>query len=256
VIHIKTAEEIEYIRVSGRLAAQTLDFLAEHIKPGITTEKLDSLGHQFILDHGATPSSLGYRGFPKSMCISINEEVVHGIPGQRRLKEGDIVKIDVTVFKNGFHGDTARTFYVGRISERARALVEATRESLDLAIKAVQPGAHLGDIGATIQQYVEARGFSVVRHFVGHGIGREFHEDPQVLHYGRNGTGMRLKEGMVFTIEPMINEGGWDVKILDDGWTAVTRDGLLSAQFEHTLAVTRNGADVLTLSQDHVVSSV
>lgn len=248
MINLKTSEEIELIRASGRIASQTLDYLAEHIKPGVSTDKLDSMGHKFILDHGAVPSSLGYRGFPKSMCISINEEVVHGIPGKRKLKDGDILTVDITVFKNGFHGDTARTYYVGEVSERARRLVEATRHSLDLAIEVVRVGANLGDIGATIQSYIESQGFSVVRHFVGHGIGRNFHEDPQVAHYGRRGSGIRLKEGMVFTIEPMINEGTWDVRILDDGWTAVTRDGKLSAQFEHTLAVTANGADILTLS--------
>ncbi len=248
MINLKTPEEIELIRASGRLASHALDYLSEHIKPGITTEKLDSLGHKFILDHGGTPSCLGYRGFPKSMCICLNEQVVHGIPDKRRLKDGDIVTVDITVFKNGFHGDTARTFYVGEVSERARRLVEATRTSLDLGIAAVRDGAHLGDIGAAIQQYIEESGFSVVRHFVGHGIGRNFHEDPQVPHYGRRGSGMRLKEGMVFTIEPMINEGNWDVRILKDGWTAVTKDGMLSAQFEHTLAVTANGADILTTS--------
>lgn len=248
MINLKSPEEIELIRTSGRIASQTLDYVASHIKPGVSTEKLDNLGHQFILDHEATPSSLGYRGFPKSMCISVNEEVVHGIPGKRRLKEGDIVKVDITVFKNGFHGDTARTFYVGEVSKRAKSLVEATKNSLDLALQAVKVGGHLGDIGAVIQQYIEGRGLSVVRNFVGHGIGRDFHEDPQVPHYGRKGTGVRLKEGMVFTIEPMINEGTWEVKILRDGWTAVTKDKKLSAQFEHTLAVTQNGADVLTLS--------
>ena len=247
MINLKSPEEIELIRRSGRLAAATLDLLADEVKPGVSTEKIDKIGHEFILDHGGVPSSLGYRGFPKSMCISINEEVVHGIPGKKKIKDGDIVKVDVTVFKDGFHGDTARTFYAGNVSDRARRLVEATRTSLDMALEVVRTGAHLGDIGAVIQEYIEAQGFGVVRNFVGHGIGREFHEEPQVAHYGRKGTGLRLKEGMVFTIEPMINEGAWEVKILRDGWTAVTKDGLLSAQFEHTLAVTANGADVLTL---------
>ncbi|MEW6264573.1 MAG: type I methionyl aminopeptidase [Thermodesulfobacteriota bacterium] len=248
VINIKTPEEIEYIRISGRLAARTLDFLAAEIKPGVTTARLDGLAQQFIGDHGAIPSSLGYRGFPKSICVSINEEIVHGIPGPRRIKEGDLVKVDVTVFKDGFHGDTARTFLVGQVSERARQLVEATRQALEIGVSQVQAGAHLGDIGAAIQEHIEARGFSVVRNFVGHGIGRQFHEDPQVPHYGKKGTGLRLKEGLVFTIEPMINEGTWEIRILRDGWTAVTRDGKLSAQFEHTVAVTGNGAEVLTLS--------
>jgi methionyl aminopeptidase len=226
----------------------TLDYLGGELKPGITTGKLNDMGHQFILDHGGTPSSLGYRGFPKSMCISINEEIVHGIPGKKRVREGDLVKIDITVFKNGFHGDTARTFMVGKTSKIARKLTEVTKTSLNMAIDVVKIGAHLGDIGAVIQEYVEGQGFSVVRNFVGHGIGREFHEEPQVTHYGRRGTGIRLKEGMVFTIEPMINEGTWEVRFLSDNWTAVTRDGKLSAQFEHTLAVTQNGVDILTLS--------
>jgi methionyl aminopeptidase len=248
VINLKTPEEIELIRESGRVAAMTLDYLEGELKPGISTGKLNDLGHQFILDHGGTPSTLGYRGYPKSMCISINEEIVHGIPGKRRVRDGDLVKIDITVFKNGFHGDTARTFIVGKTSKTAKRLAEVTRTSLDMAMDEVQIGAHLGDIGAVIQEYVESEGFSVVRNFVGHGIGRDFHEEPQVAHYGRRGTGIRLKEGMVFTIEPMINEGTWEVRILRDGWTAVTRDGKLSAQFEHTLAVTQNGVDVLTRS--------
>jgi len=248
LINLKTAEEIELIRSSGRVAAQALDFLENLIKPGLTTEELDRLGHEFIIERGATPSSLGYRGFPKSMCISVNEEVVHGIPGQRRLKEGDILTIDITVHKDGFHGDTARTYYVGQVSERARRLVETTREAMFLAIDLCKPGTHLGDIGAVTQKHVEDRGFSVVRNFVGHGIGRDFHEEPQVPYYGQAGTGIRLKAGMVLTIEPMINEGTWEVRILPDGWTAVTRDGLLSAQFEHTVAITNDGPDILTLS--------
>ncbi len=248
MINLKTKEEIERIRDAGRIASQTLDLIAKEIKPGVTTEKLDGIGHEFILDHAATPSSLGYRGFPKSMCISVNREVVHGIPGKRRLKDGDLIKVDITVFKDGFHGDTARTFWLGDIPKRACQLVEATRQSLDLAMAEVKVDGHLGDIGAVIQTFIEKQGFSVVRNFVGHGIGRNFHEDPQVPHYGKRGTGIRLKEGMVFTIEPMINEGTWEVKILRDGWTAVTKDGKLSAQFEHTVAVTKNGADILTLT--------
>lgn len=248
MINLKNSEEIELIRASGRIAAQTLDYLATLIKPGITTGQLDRLGHEFILDHGATPSPLGYKGYPKSMCISVNEEVVHGIPGKRRLKEGDILTVDVTVNKDGFHGDTARTFNVGNISAKARELIDSTREAMYLGIKACVVGAHLGDIGAITQKHIEERGFSVVRNFVGHGIGRNFHEDPQVPYYGQAGTGLLLKEGMVLTIEPMINEGTSEVKILKDGWTAVTKDGLLSAQFEHTVAITNNGPDILTLS--------
>ncbi len=248
MIHIKTLEDIEWIRESGRIAARTLDLIEKRLEPGLTTEQVDRLGHQFILDNGGVPSTLGYRGYPKSMCISINDEVVHGIPGKRRIQDGDVVKVDVTVYKNGFHGDTARTFIVGTAPDEAHRLVEATRKSLELAIPIVREGNWLGDIGATIQEYIEAQGFSVVRNFVGHGIGREFHEDPQVPHYGRRHSGRKLEMGMVFTIEPMINEGTWEVKILKDGWTAVTRDGKLSAQFEHTIAVTKDGPDVLTLS--------
>ena len=248
MINLKTPEEIELIRESGRIASQTLDYLASKIKPGVTTEQLDRLGHQFILDHGAKPSPLGYRGYPKSLCVSINEEVVHGIPGKKRIKEGDIVTIDITVNKNGFHGDTARTFTVGQVSERARKLVEATREAMYLGIEICKAGAYLGDVGAGIQTYIEALGFSVVRNFVGHGIGRNFHEDPQVPYYGKPKTGLRLKQGLVLTIEPMVNEGTWEVKILEDGWTSITKDGLLSAQFEHTVAVTGNEPEILTLS--------
>jgi methionyl aminopeptidase len=248
LINLKTPAEIELIRASGRIASQTLDFLAEYARPGVTTEELNRLGHDFMVEQGAAPSTLGYRGYPKSMCISINEVVVHGIPGPRKLREGDIVTIDVTAYKNGFHGDTARTFLVGQVSPRARRLVDTTQESMDLAIQICRVGGHLGDIGAVVQSRVEAEGFSVVRAFVGHGIGRNFHEDPQVPYYGRSGTGVRLKEGMVLTIEPMINEGTWEVITQEDGWTAVTKDGLLSAQFEHTVAITENGPDILTLS--------
>lgn len=235
------------IRAAGVIAADTLVFLEKHIQPGVTTGELDRLGHEFILARGGNPSSLNYRGYPKSMCISVNEEVVHGIPGERKIREGDILTIDVTVDKDGFFGDTARTFGVGQVSKRARALVNATREAMHLGIELCRPGASLGDIGHAVQTHVEKAGFSVVRHFVGHGIGRGFHEDPQVPYYGRKNSGLRLKEGMVITIEPMINEGGWDVRILSDGWTAVTRDGKLSAQFEHTVAVTAQGPDILTL---------
>jgi methionyl aminopeptidase len=248
LINIKTAAEIELIRESGKIASQTLDYLSEMIKPGITAERLDTLGHDFILDHGGVPSTLGYRGYPKSMCISFNEEVVHGIPGKQAVKEGDLLTIDVTVKKNGYHGDTARSFSVGPVSERARKLVDTTREAMYLGIDACVVGAYLGDMASVVQGHIEANGFSVVRSFVGHGIGRQFHEDPQVAYYGKPGTGHRLKAGMVLTIEPMVNEGTWEVTVLDDGWTAVTKDGLLSAQFEHTIAITDNGPDILTLS--------
>lgn len=247
MIILKTPEEIEGIRASGRIAARSLAMIEKEIKPGLTTEHLDNLINEFLLDNQAISACKGYRGFPKYTCISINDEVVHGIPGKRRLKEGDLVKVDVTAIYKGFYGDTARSFIVNPAPERAVKLMEATKKSLELAIAEVRPGGRMGDIGAAVQGHVEPLGFSVVRAFVGHGIGRQFHEDLQVPHYGRRGSGIRFKEGMVFTIEPMINEGVWDIKILDDGWTAVTRDGRLSAQFEHTLAVTEHGADILTL---------
>lgn len=249
MIHLKSKEEIEAIRRSGRLASRTLDFAAEHLRPGITTGQLDKLIHQFITDHGAVPATLGYRGYPASSCISINEVVVHGIPGPRVIAEGDLVKIDVTTILDGYYGDTARTFCVGQVSPVARKLAEATEKSMYLGINEVKSGARLGDIGAAIQEFIEPQGFSIVRDFVGHGVGKDFHEEPSVAHYGRRGTGLRLKPGMVFTIEPMINEGVWNVKILKDNWTAVTTDGKLSAQFEHTVAVTEEGFDILTLSE-------
>lgn len=247
MIQIKSGEQIEKIRESGRLAAQTLEYIKEYLKPGVTTAALDKLIHDFIIEHGAVPATLGYKGYPASSCISINEVVVHGIPGPRQLVDGDIVKVDVTTILDGFFGDTARTFYVGEVSKKAHRLVEATEKSMHLGIAEVRPGARLGDIGAAIQGHVEPLGFSVVREFVGHGVGLSFHEDPHVPHYGKRGTGQRLQAGMVFTIEPMINAGKYDVDTLADGWTAVTKDGSLSAQFEHTIVVTEDGADILTL---------
>lgn len=254
MIILKSNEEIEKIRQSGRLASRTLDFAADHLKPGITTGNLDKLIHDFIRDHGAVPATLGYRGYPASSCISINEVVVHGIPGPRVVEEGDIVKIDVTTILDGYYGDTARTFCVGQVPARGRQLAEATEKAMYLGIAEVKNGARLGDIGAAIQEYIEPQGFSIVRDFVGHGVGREFHEEPSVAHFGRRGTGLRLKTGMVFTIEPMINEGVWNVKILKDKWTAVTVDGKLSAQFEHTVAVTPTGYEILTLSGEDAAS--
>jgi methionyl aminopeptidase len=248
MIHIKTEEQIEQIRLSGRLAAQTLNYVAKRLKPGLTTGQLDKLIHDFIVENGAVPATLGYKGYPASSCISINEVVVHGIPGPRVIEDGDLVKIDVTAILNGFYGDTARTYCVGDVSPQARALAEATEKSMYLGISEVKEGARLGDIGAAIQNYVEPLGFSVVRDFVGHGVGLEFHESPSVAHYGRRGTGLRIRTGMVFTIEPMINEGDYRVKTLKDGWTAVTVDGKLSAQFEHTVAVTPDGFSILTLA--------
>ena len=248
MIILKSSDEIEQIRVSGRLAARTLDFAGEHLKAGLSTGRLDKLIHDFILDHGATPACLGYRGFPASSCISVNEVVVHGIPGPRVIHEGDLVKIDVTTILNGFYGDTARTYCVGEVPPKARQLAEATEKAMYLGINEIKDGARLGDIGAAIQGFIEPLGFSIVRDFVGHGVGREFHEEPSVPHYGQRGKGQRLKEGMVITVEPMINEGVYDVRVLKDRWTAVTADGKLSAQFEHTVAVTADGFDILTLS--------
>jgi methionyl aminopeptidase len=248
VIYIKSAQEIEKIRKSSRLASQTLDFAEKELRPGLTTAQLNKLIHEYIVSHGAIPATLGYRGFPGSSCISINEEVVHAIPGPRAIKEGDLVKVDVTTILDGYYGDTARTFLVGKVSEKAALLAEATKRSLELALETVKADSRLGDIGAAIQGHVEPLGFSVVRDFVGHGVGREFHESPSVPHYGRAGRGTRLKSGMTLTIEPMINAGSWEIRILPDHWTAVTKDGQLSAQFEHTILVTQNGYEILTLS--------
>jgi methionyl aminopeptidase len=248
VIHINNTQEIEKIRKSGQLASQTLDYITPMLKPGLSTRELNAIIHAYITDHGAIPATLGYRGFPASSCISINDEVVHGIPGPRVFEDGDLVKVDVTTILDGFYGDTARTFAIGNISKTAELLAQTTRESMYLAIDTVKKGSRLGDIGEAIQSHVEAKGFSVVREFVGHGVGHSFHTDPNIPHYGHKGTGLKLQSGMVFTIEPMINEGQWQVKILSDKWTAVTIDGKLSAQFEHTILVTDEGSEILTLS--------
>lgn len=248
-IVIHGAEAFEGMRAAGRLAAETLDFITPHVREGATTLELDRLSHDFIATHGAIPAPLGYRGFPKSICTSVNHVVCHGIPTDRKvLRDGDILNIDVTVILDGWHGDTSRMFVIGKPSVKARKLVEATYEGLMRGIAAVKPGATLGDIGHAIQGYVERQRFSVVRDFCGHGLGRVFHDAPSVLHYGRPGTGTVLREGMFFTIEPMINAGRADVKILDDGWTAVTRDKSLSAQFEHSIGVTADGCEIFTLS--------
>ena len=236
------------MRKAGRLAAEVLDFITPHVTAGVTTLALNDLCHDFILDHGATPAPLNYKGFPKSTCISVNHVVCHGIPSEKTLHDGDILNIDITVILDGWYGDTSRMFWVGEPSVKARRLTEVTYESMMRGIKAVKPGARLGDIGHAIQQYAEAARFSVVRDFTGHGLGRVFHAAPTVLHYGDPGTGMVLEEGMLFTIEPMINTGTWQVKILADGWTAVTRDRGLSAQFEHTVGVTADGVEIFTTS--------
>ncbi len=239
------------MRVAGRLAAEVLEFIAPYVQPGVTTEELDRLCHDYIVNvQQAIPAPLNYKGFPKSICTSINHQVCHGIPSNRRLKNGDIVNIDITVIKDGFHGDTSKMFCVGESSIRAKRLVAVTQEALYLAIRQVRPGIDLGQIGYVIQQYVEAQGYSVVREFCGHGIGREFHEAPQVLHYGKPNTGILLEPGMTFTIEPMVNAGKRHVKLLPDGWTVVTKDHSLSAQWEHTLAVIEDGVEVLTLREE------
>jgi len=247
-ITLHTPADFEGMRRAGRLCAETLDFLTEHVQPGVTTERLDMIAHEFITARGAIPAPLNYRGFPKSICTSINHVVCHGIPGPKRLGEGDIVNIDVTVILDGWHGDSSRMYPVGKPSVKAARLMDVTYEALMRGIAVVKPGATLGDVGAVIQSYVEGERFSVVRDFCGHGLGRTFHAPPSVLHYGRPGEGARFEPGMFFTIEPMVNAGRADTKILADGWTAVTRDRSLSAQFEHSLGVTETGCEIFTLS--------
>lgn len=254
-VHIKSAEEILKMRKAGRLAAEVLDFIGPYVKPGVTTGELDRLCHDFIVGRqGAIPAPLnyappGYPPFPKSICTSVNHVVCHGVPGDKKLKSGDIINIDITVIKDGYHGDTSRMFYVGEPSIQAKRLCEVTHECMWLGIASVRPDAYLGDIGYAIQSHAENHGFSVVREFCGHGIGANFHEEPQVLHYGAPGTGIRLQAGMTFTIEPMINAGRPEIRQLADGWTIVTKDHSLSAQWEHTVLVTDTGYEVLTVSQ-------
>ena len=241
-------DEFAAMRKAGKLAAECLDMITEHVQPGVTTERLDRLCHDFTLDHGATPAPLGYRGFPKSICTSVNHVVCHGIPGEKVLREGDIVNIDVTPIVEGWHGDSSRMYPVGNIGVKAERLIDVTYDSLMMAIEIVKPGTSLGDIGHIIQSFVEKQRLSVVRDFCGHGLGRIFHTPPSVLHYGSPGQGIELREGMFFTIEPMVNAGRPETKILSDGWTAVTKDKSLSAQFEHTLGVTSDGVEIFTLS--------
>ncbi|WP_111640319.1 type I methionyl aminopeptidase [Marinimicrobium alkaliphilum] len=245
---IKTPEQIEKMRVAGRMAAEVLEMIGEHVQPGVTTAELDRLCHEHIVNvQNAIPACLGYRGFPKSICTSINQVVCHGIPSEKKtLKNGDIINIDVTVIYDGYHGDTSKMYFVGQAAPHAERLVRITQECMYKGIELVKPGCRLGDIGHVIQQHAEANHYSVVREYCGHGIGAGFHEDPQILHYGRPGTGMELKEGMVFTIEPMINAGKPHTKLKGDGWTVETKDGRLSAQWEHTMAVTADGVEVLT----------
>jgi methionyl aminopeptidase len=253
-VALKSLEDIAKMRIAGRLAAEVLDYVAAFIKPGVTTGRLNDLCHDYMVTvQGTTPAPLnyappGYKPYPKSICTSVNHQVCHGIPGERVLKPGDILNIDVTVIKDGFHGDSSRMYYVGEPSIQARRLAEITYECMWLGIEQVRAGAQLGDLGAAIQAHAEKHGYSVVREFCGHGIGRRFHEDPQILHYGRPGTGMRLEAGMTFTVEPMINAGKPGIRELADGWTIVTKDHSLSAQWEHTVLVTETGYEVLTAS--------
>lgn len=246
-IIIKTQDDIAKMRVAGRLAAEVLDMIAPHVKEGVTTEELDKICHDYIVNvQKAIPAPLNYHGYPKSICTSVNHQVCHGIPSNRKLKAGDIVNVDVTVLKDGYHGDTSKMFVIGKGSILADRLMKITQECMYMGIRLVKPGAHLGDIGAAIQQHAEKNRFSVVREYCGHGIGVGFHEPPNVLHYGKPGTGEELKAGMIFTIEPMINAGKKDVKLLPDGWTVVTKDHSLSAQWEHTVLVTDTGYEILT----------
>jgi methionyl aminopeptidase len=247
-VTIKTAAEQEKMRTAGRLAADVLDMIGDYVKPGVSTGELDRICHEFItVQQDAVPAPLNYRGFPKSICTSVNHVVCHGIPGEKTLKQGDAVNIDITVIADGFHGDTSRMFFVGKPKIQAQRLSQVAFDGMWLGIEELAPGKHLGDVGAAIQAYVEGNRFSVVREYCGHGIGRTFHEDPQVLHYGHAGAGMELREGMTLTVEPMINAGTRHVKLLNDGWTVVTKDHSLSAQWEHTVLITDTGYEVLTL---------
>lgn len=247
-IELLSSRELDKMRQAGRLAAQLLEHLEPMVKPGVTTLQINDEAERWTKAHGAKSAPLGYHGFPKSICTSVNEVVCHGIPNAKQiLQDGDIINIDVTPLVDGYHGDTSKTFFVGTPSPKVKKLVEVTHECLLRGIAEVKPGARIGDIGAAIQEYAEAQGFSVVRNFTGHGVHRIFHTAPEIPHYGKRGTGKRLRAGMVFTIEPMINEGTWEVEVLDDGWTALTLDRKLSAQFEHTIAVTNSGVEILTL---------
>ena len=250
-VTIKTREEQDKMRVAGRLAADVLDMIGDYVKPGVTTGELDQVCHDYITGtQDAVPAPLNYRGFPKSICTSVNHVVCHGIPGDKTLKAGDAVNIDITVIKDGFHGDTSRMFFVGKPGIQAQRLSDVAFEAMWLGIKELAPGKFLGDVGEAIQTYVEKNRFSVVREYCGHGIGRVFHEDPQVLHYGHRGAGMELREGMTLTVEPMVNAGKRQVKLLNDGWTVVTKDHSLSAQWEHTVLITADGFEVLTLGAE------
>jgi methionyl aminopeptidase len=256
-VTIKTSEEQDKMRVAGRLAADVLDMIGQFVVAGTTTDELDQICHKYIVEElDAIPAPLNYRGFPKSICTSVNHVVCHGIPGERKLKAGDAINIDITVIKDGFHGDTSRMFFVDKPSVLAERLARICFDGMWRGIEQVKPGARIGDIGHAVQSYVERQRFSIVREYCGHGIGREFHEDPQVLHYGKSGTGFELKAGMAITVEPMINAGKRDVKLLNDGWTVVTKDHSLSAQWEHTVLVTESGHEVLTLGANDRANAV
>lgn len=247
-VTIKTPDEQDQMRIAGRLAADVLDMIGDYVKPGITTNEINELCHKYITEvQGAVPAPLNYRGFPKSVCTSVNHVVCHGIPGDRKLKSGDALNIDVTVIKDGFHGDTSRMFFAGKPSIQAQRLAQVAYDGMWLGINELAPGKRLGDVGAAIQKHVEKHRCSVVREYCGHGIGRGFHEDPQVLHYGTRGTGLELRAGMTLTVEPMVNAGKAAVRLLPDGWTVVTKDHSLSAQWEHTVLITGDGYEVLTL---------
>ena len=247
-VTIHSKDDFSKMREAGELASMVLDYITPFVKEGVTTLKLDTLCHDFIICKGAIPAPLNYKGFPKSICTSVNHVVCHGIPGNKVLNSGDIINIDITVILNGWHGDTSRMFFIGKRNIKSEKLVEVTYNSMWEGIKKVKPGNTLGDIGNAIQEYAENFGYSVVRDFCGHGIGKVFHCAPNILHYGEKGKGMQLKEGMIFTIEPMINAGAKDIKLLSDGWTIVTRDKELSAQFEHTVGITKDGCDIFTIS--------
>ena len=251
-VTIKTPEEIDKMRVAGRLAAEVLEMIGEYVKPGVTTEELNQICHDYIVNkQDAIPAPLNYKGFPKSICTSVNHVICHGIPSDKKaLKKGDIINIDVTVIKDGYHGDTSKMFFVGKPSIAAERLVRVTQECMYKAIELVKPGLHLGDIGAVIQKHAESNYYSVVREYCGHGIAKTFHDDPQVMHYGKKGTGMQIREGMTFTIEPMINQGKPHCTLLPDEWTVVTKDRKLSAQWEHTILVTKDGFEILTLREE------
>lgn len=254
-VTIKTADQTDKMRIAGRLAAEVLEMIEPHVQVGITTNELDKICHDYIVnEQQAVPAPLDYHGFPKSICTSVNQVICHGIPNEKRLKNGDMINIDITVIKDGWHGDTSKMFFVGDASIQGKRVAKISYECMSKAIALVKPGAHLGDIGAVIQQHAESNNYSVVQEYCGHGIGEKFHEDPQVLHYGKADTGLVLEAGMIFTIEPMINVGKRNVKLLKDGWTVVSKDRSLSAQWEHTILVTETGHEILTLRKEETIS--